>query len=77
MSFLSAWLGVFSLGSVDWSWWPVLRVPFPFVDGGVVVDLTMVDVFLRDCGSVVGPLLVFVAVFLIVRRLLVSFSGGD
>ena len=39
------------------------------------MDFTPVDTFLRMVFSVVGPLLVFVAVFLIVRRILVSFSG--
>lgn len=62
---------------LDWSWWPYLEVPFPFTDEGVVLDFTPVDDFLTMVFSVVGPLLVFVAVFLIVRRILVSFSGGD
>lgn len=62
---------------VDWSWWPVLTVPFPHMPDGILLDLTPVDTFLRDVGGIVGPLVVFVGVFLVVRRLLVSFSGGD
>lgn len=62
---------------VDWSWWPVLTVPFPFMPDGVRLDLTPVDEFMRACGAIVGPLVVFVMVFLVVRKLLVSFSGGD
>lgn len=63
---------------VDWSWWPRLVVPLPYYpEPGVVVDFTPVDEFLRACGSIVGPLLVFVLAFLVIRKLLVSFSGGD
>lgn len=47
------------------------------MDEPATLDLTILDEFLRDAGAVVGGLLVFVVVFLIVRRLLVSFSGGD
>lgn len=65
------------MDSVDWSWWPVLHVPFPFMPDGLEVDFSLVDGFMRDVGAVVGPLIVFVGVFLVVRRLLVSFSGGD
>ena len=54
-----------------------MEVPFPFTDEGVTLDFTPVDTFLHMVFTVVGPLLVFVAVFLIVRRILVSFSGGD
>ena len=61
---------------LDWSWWPYLEVPFSVRGGGFVMDFTPVDTFLRMVFSV-GPLLVFVAVFLMVRRILVSFSGGD
>lgn len=63
--------------TLDWSWWPVLTVPFPYCTDGLRVDLTWVDTFLRGVGSIVGPLAVFVGVFLAVRRLVVSFSGGD
>lgn len=62
---------------LDWSWWPYLTVPFPYVDGGVQVDFTPLDDFLSMVGGAVGPLLAFVGVFLLVRRILVSFSGGD
>lgn len=65
------------MGWLDWSWWPYLTVPFPFTDGGVTLDFTPVDSFLKMVFQVAGPMVVFVAVFLIVRRLLVSFSGGD
>lgn len=62
---------------LDWSWWPYLVVPFPFTEDGVTLDFTPVGDFLSMVFSVVGPLVVFVSVFLIVRRILVSFSGGD
>lgn len=62
---------------IDWSWWPYLEIPFPFMDEPATLDLTILDTFLHGAGAVVGGLLVFVVVFLIVRRLLVSFSGGD
>lgn len=60
-----------------WSWWPVLTVPFPYMPNGVQIDLTPVNDFLELCGNAVGLLVLFVAAFLIIRRLLVSFSGGD
>lgn len=61
-----------------WAWWPVLRVPFPYMPGGVVeIDLTPVGDFLAACGGVVGGLVLFVVGFLLMRRLMVSFSGGD
>lgn len=58
-------------------WWPVMTVPFPYMEDGVQIDFTPVGEFLTGCGQVVGPLLLFIAAFLILRRLLVSFSGGD
>lgn len=62
---------------MDFSWWPVLVLPFPYLEDGITLDFTPVDQYLHMVGDVVGPLLVFIAVFLIVRRLVVSVSGGD
>lgn len=70
---------VWGLGGVamGWTWWPVLVIPFPYMEHGLELDLSIVDDFLHLVGGAVGPLVVFVAVFLIARRLYVSFSGGD
>lgn len=61
---------------VDMSWWPILTVPFPYVENGLVLDLTWINDVLAAAGRVVGPLLVFVAVFFAVRGLVVNWRGG-
>lgn len=62
---------------IDLSWWPVLTLPFPFVEDGLRLDLTWLNDVLVTAGRVAGPLLVFVGVFFAVRSLLVNWKGGD
>lgn len=62
---------------IDLSWWPILNIPMPYTDAPLRLDLTWLDSVLTTAGRVVGPLLVFVAVFFAVRGILMSWGGDE
>lgn len=62
---------------IDLSWWPRLTVPFPYCEGGWVIDFTWVDQLLHMFGRVAGPLLLVTGVFFAARALFVNWKGGD
>lgn len=63
--------------TIDFSWWPVLTVPFPYTENGITVNFTWLDSVLTTAGAVVGPLLLLVASFFAIRRLFVNWKGGE
>lgn len=63
--------------SIDLSWWPYLTVPFPYCEGGLVVNFTWLDQLLIMFGRVVGPLLLATFVFFAARALFVNWKGGE
>lgn len=62
---------------LDLSWWPYLEIPIPYIDVPLRLDFTWLDQVLTTAGRVVGPLLVFIAVFFAVRGILMSWGGDE
>lgn len=62
---------------IDLSWWPILSIPMPYSNAPLQLNFTWLDNVLTAAGRVVGPLLVFVAVFFAVRGILMSWGGDE